>query len=123
MTLHDETLDEEFKIVIRFCEPSEMRYDTTDDYQWIDGHLAVTIVKGTSRLDRMAILIHALAEWAVAREQGVTIKQIDEWDFAHPESEQPGEEPGCPYMLAHFIATEVENLFRDATQELPNGAE
>ena len=113
--LPNETDHEDFHILARFLDPKDMRYDTTDDYVNDYGRLLVSIVNRPNRLDRMAILLHALAEWAVAREDGVIIAQIDAWDFSHTESLEPGAEPGCPYGRAHHIATAVEECFRALT--------
>lgn len=115
MSLANETEDEDFEISIHFVPPEQMRYDTTDDYVWDQGRLLVSIVNRASRLDRMAILLHALAEWAVSREDGVTIPEIDAWDMDYPVSAEPGAEPGCPYGRAHHIATAVEQAFRALT--------
>lgn len=115
MTIRNETDDHDFQIVVQFVDPKDMRYDTTDDYVWDQGRLLVSIVNQPNRLDRMAILIHALAEWAVSREDGVTISKIDEWDLSHLDSREPGSELGCPYGRAHHIATAVEYAFRILT--------
>jgi hypothetical protein len=115
MPLPNETDDEDFEISIHFVDPEQMRYDTTDDYIWDAGRLLVSIVNRPSRLDRMAILLHALAEWAVSREDSICIKDIDAWDFSHLDSPEPGEEPGCPYSRAHHIAAAVERTFRTLT--------
>lgn len=115
MSLANETEDDDFEISIHFVKPEQMRYDTTDDYVWDNGRLLVFIVNRDSRLDRMAILLHSLAEWAISREEGITIPQIDEWDFAHPDSPEPGSEADCPYGRAHHIAVAVEHTFRILT--------
>lgn len=115
MKLSDEAADEDFQIRIQFLKPEDMRYDTTDDYVWDHGHLLVSIVNRENRLDRMAILLHALTEWAVAREDGVPLTAIDAWDFNHLESPEPGAEPDCPYSRAHHIAVAVEACFRALT--------
>ena len=115
MIFDDESKSEDFAIRVQFLKPEEMRYDTTDDYVWDQGQLLVTIVNRSNRLDRMAILLHALAEWAVARDEGVSIAQIDAWDFAHLDSEEPGELTECPYQWAHRVAVGVEKVFRDMT--------
>lgn len=107
-------------IEIEFVEPHNMRYDTTDDYVWKDGKLFVSIVDRENKLDRMAILIHALVEFAVAEDAGVIVQQIDDWDFSHLSSEEPGEEPGCPYGKAHGIAVAVESVFRALTNTPDN---
>jgi len=120
--LIDEAKDEDFQIVVQFLKPEDMRYDTTDDYVWDHGRLLVSIVNRENRLDRMAILLHALAEWAVAREDGVSIETIDYWDMKHPDSLEPGAEPCCPYGHAHHIAVAVEGAFRSLTGT-PDGQE
>jgi hypothetical protein len=107
-------------IEVEFLDPVLMRYDTTDDYMWRGDTLLVSIVDRPNKIDRMAILIHALAEFAVAEDQGVIVQQIDDWDFGHLDSPEPGEEPGCPYGKAHGIAVAVEAVFRALTDTPDN---
>ena len=111
----DVTLDDDFEIRVRFVAPLAQRYDTTDDYFMDQGQLVVLVSKEGSFSHKMAILLHSLVEWAVAREDGVPTTKIDDWDFSHTDSPEPGAEPGCPYGRAHHIAYGVEMAFRSLT--------
>ena len=110
--MKDITADEDFEIRVQFIPTKNMRYDTLGDYRWDQGQLLVQIAQEGDFMERMAILLHELAEWAFVHRDKIPFSKVDEWDFSHPDSPEPGEEVGCPYRQAHIAAIGVEQTFR-----------
>ena len=40
-------------------------------------------------------------------------QEVDAWDLAHPDAEEPGEVEGCPYFIQHAEASRVERVLAD----------
>jgi hypothetical protein len=88
------------------------RYDTLDDYYiGADGDLEFWISDTGNPISNRALLLHALVEQSIAESMGISPEQVDEWDMAHPDSEEPGEIEYCPYWKAHHIAFMIEKEF------------
>jgi len=88
-------------------------YKTLDDYRITSQEvgpeiLQVLITDTGDRRSNLALLIHALVEQYRAEEDGVSIQEIDDWDFSHLDSDEPADEPGCPYQKAHSDAMFAE---------------
>lgn len=56
------------------------------------------------------VLVHELVEMILTRHHGVSWKAVDKWDFAHPDSDDPGRLPGCPYGKEHLAAERIEKI-------------
>lgn len=95
-------------IAVSFLPMKQMRYETLDDYTLVDDVLLIDIADTGDARSNYSLLIHAIVEYQVATLAGVTIGQIDDWDFLHPNSDEPGEDPKCPYHAAHMAAMEAE---------------
>lgn len=98
-------------VTVTFVKQSNMRYDTLDDYVVVGNDnqdLVVQIADTGDKDSNLALLIHALIEYRVAQKHGITVEQIDQWDFSHAKSPEPAEEPGCPYGEAHQCAMTME---------------
>ena len=96
-------------IRVNFIPVEQMRYSTLDDYQIDpDGVLNITIAGTPDGRSNLALLIHALIEQFKAEQAGIMPIDVDRWDLSHPNSEEPAEEPGCPYRDAHDAALFAE---------------
>ena len=89
-----------------------MRYETAGDWETdhsaSDFGVSVT-VRDTGNPDYDFLLaIHELTEAYVASRSGITQMEVDDWDFAHLDSEDPGSIEGCPYIDAHGAGTDME---------------
>jgi hypothetical protein len=99
------------KIEVIFKKKDEMKYDTWDYYYYKeDGSLVFEIANtGVDSFNRL-LLIHAMIEELLAQKDGITIKQIDEFDHSYHGKGEPGEEVKCPYRDAHVTAKGVEMI-------------
>jgi len=85
------------------------RYSTAGDWQWqADGGLVVTVSDLGDHRFNLLLAAHELTEALLCRRDGVTEAEVDAWDLAHLESEEPGEEAGAPYFTQHAEACAVE---------------
>ena len=91
-----------------------IRFEQLDDYQKFGQDIDFTVRDTGNDLYTKLILIHALIEQAMTEHQGVSGEEIDRWDEYHPASMEPGDEEGCPYGVAHKLATSVERQIIDA---------
>jgi hypothetical protein len=97
------------KIIVECISHQMQRYDTTGDWRKRKKHLHISI----SRMDfdkEMETLLHELFEWGECQKVGITTKMVDDWDFSHSESEDPGSLPGCPYGKQHKAAMKISKL-------------
>jgi hypothetical protein len=90
---------------------NEHRYSTLGDY-WDDGdgiiHYRISEL-GNSYYERL-ILIHEMVEWMLCEKKGIKEPDIKKWDEDHPDSDDPGSEPGCIYGDEHKFAELIENM-------------
>jgi hypothetical protein len=101
-------------VTVRVVPYSEMRYATSGDWQvGHDGALVVTVADLGDERFNLLVAAHEVTEALLARRAGVTEQQVDEWDLAHLDAEEPGEVAGCPYFTQHARASEVERLLAE----------
>lgn len=110
-------LDERpFKITITQIDDTEFRYDTLGDWRYderpdgVVAHITVPKFGGDTNYAAWLIAIHELVELFLCIRQGVTQQAADEFHAAHPDSDEYGDEPDCPYYEQHQIADAVEKL-------------
>lgn len=98
------------KVVLEVKEPGEMRYKTVGD--WYEDESTVFITSASMNHDYFdfPLLVHELIEWFLCNQAGITEEQVDEWDFAHLDEEDPGSMEGCPYREQHLAAMAVESM-------------
>lgn len=100
------------KVIISIIPPSEHRYATSGD--WLlnpDGDLEIRVSEMGNLTYSLMVAIHELAEWIVCNHTGVTEAVVDDWDMVkHPDSDDPGDEPGCPYQPGHNCGVAVERM-------------
>lgn len=56
------------------------------------------------------VAIHELIEQSLCKHEGVTEKEVDDFDMSHPGSKEPGNEPDAPYRNQHEFSTAIEML-------------
>lgn len=95
------------------------RYNTVGDY-WVDenGVTQIRISDLGNTFYEDLIMLHELT---LCRKAGVTIEDIDKFDFQFTENRaagdasEPGDDPSAPYFKQHQFATKVE---REMCREL-----
>lgn len=98
------------QITIRTIPHSEQRYDTTDDWQ-VDYYGDITMyVSEADQQEVFKTIIHGLTECFLCLKHGITQKEVDTYDLAHPETDNPGENSDAPYHMEHKVANVAEHL-------------
>ena len=97
---------------IRYIPHNLQRYNTCGDW-YLDetvGELVIKVSETGTPAYNFLIAIHELIEATLCIYQGVSGLEVDEWDFNHPDSDDPGSEEGCPYYSQHMVATTIEHM-------------
>jgi hypothetical protein len=117
------------KIIIETIPHLQQRYNTVGDWQWEEGgktlHVLVSeltypnssvINRPNQSLEEAVVGIHEVIEALQCSKDGITQKQVDEFDNG-PSSEEAlnlGMEPGdhwdSPYKQQHTLATGIERI-------------
>jgi len=79
-----------------------------DYYLDPDGTIRIVVADfGDPRYNAL-VHIHEATELLIVEQQGITWEAIDKYDSERPDSEEPGDEPDCPYHAAHAAADIAE---------------
>jgi hypothetical protein len=95
-------------ISITTVPQNQMDYATVGDYK---GHKRRRFIEVAELKDwRWEFLIgyHELIEQNLQISLGISEESIVAWDLAHPDSDDPGNLPGCPYGDIHKFAEHAE---------------
>jgi len=106
------------KIFIETIPHKEQRYvGTPGDYFYEGDNIndGDTLLMKISKFDdwRMGFLValHELIEWALAKDRGITIEQIDEFDMNYKgDYDEMGNDPACPIHREHVFANNIEAM-------------
>jgi hypothetical protein len=99
-----------FPLTIINCIPHTMqRYDTCGDWYSSSGvnHINVSQMDADKEMET---ILHELFEKHLCDKDGITAKMVDDWDFSHPELEEPGSHKDCPYREQHLKAMKIGKL-------------
>jgi len=99
-------------ISIETIPHGQQRYETCGDW-WIapDAKWQIRVSKMNNWKYEMLVAIHELVEMALCYVKDIPADVIDEFDI-HYEGDQiePGDDPGAPYHMQHYVATGVERI-------------
>ena len=95
---------------VTVIKPEDQRYPTAAD--WFTGPDGVRHfrISDMGEQSTRLVAIHEQIEELLCNAAGVTQEQVDEWDNAHLDAEDPGLLPGCPYQEWHMIALAIEHM-------------
>ena len=99
------------KMNITLKTAKTMRYETVGDYYLIKDRRIIDIAEMPENYAKL-VAFHELVEMWLCENAGITDKQIDEYDLAHPG--EPGENADCPYRQQHSIASAFEKALASA---------
>lgn len=90
------------------------RYRSIDDWdnpsETLDGLIFSTQTADMGNMDyNFLVLMHALVEQYLCHKHKITDEQVTGFDMAHPEMDDPGEDPKAPYHKQHQIANDIES--------------
>jgi hypothetical protein len=97
-------------IQIETKPPKEMRYRTVGDWFFTAQGLTIQVADTGNWKYNILVAIHELIEVILCRDAGVTEKQVDKFDLAHQDDEDPGTHPKAPYGVQHLTAMGVEMI-------------
>lgn len=84
------------------------RYDTAGDYLELSYEWQVLISKLPNWKMQFILTMHELIEMGLTKHNGVSWKDIDDFDMSHPELDDPGACPKAPYHKEHMAAETIE---------------
>lgn len=88
-----------------------MRYRTVGDWLFLSpGCLMIRVADTGNWKYNILVAIHELIEVVLCRDSGVKEKQVDRFDLAHQDDEDPGTHPKAPYRIQHLTAMGVEMI-------------
>ena len=114
------------KIEAKVIPHRKQRYSTGGD--WFDSkgvwQFRVSRMKGKNAAeDEFMLLMHELFERYLCWKSGITVKDVDKWDFAFDGKGEPGDAPKCPYRREHRAAMRLERfLDKEIRGVLPTSA-
>ena len=102
-------------VTIQTMAPEAMRYRTVGDWFYTaDGALIIQVADTGNWTYNLLVAIHELIEVFMCAVRGITLKQVDSFDFAHEDDEDPGCHPKAPYHAEHMTAMGVEMVLAAA---------
>jgi hypothetical protein len=97
------------QVHVEVVPPKSMRYRTVGDWLFLfPGCLMIRVADTGNWKYNILVAIHELIEVVLCRDAGVSAKQVDRFDLAHQDDEDPGTHPKAPYGKQHLIAMGVE---------------
>lgn len=90
--------------------PLAMKYPTLDDWYYSPLETRVPIID-TGDVDiNFLLFVHGLVEAHLCRKRGIKSRDVERYDAAHLDADEPGELPDAPYYREHQQATDVEKI-------------
>jgi hypothetical protein len=104
-------------INLQVIPPSQMRPEV-DGADWFwdsNGDLQVRVCPMSDSRMEIALMLHEAFEALLCHHDGVTQKQVDEfdqkYDLTHETDVEAGDDPNAPYKVQHSLATAVERIY------------
>lgn len=98
------------KTIIQTIPNKNQIYLTYGDYRIQKGILNIYISKFKDPDVEFGIAVHEFIESYLILKKGIKIKDIDKFDIAHLDSEDPGCLKDAPYHDEHMLSMKVEKL-------------
>jgi hypothetical protein len=97
-------------IEIKTIPHGQQRYETVGDWFEANGRTCIRISDCRNKKYEYMLAIHELVEKALCEWQGITMKDVDKFDFSYKGDDEPGDHPRAPYRDEHCFATAVERM-------------
>lgn len=96
-------------VIVEVIKHRYQRYDTAGDYREPqEGLWLVTLSRLPDWRMEACLFIHEFVEMVLTRYRGVPWEEIDRFDMAHPELDDPGACQLAPYHIDHVEAETIE---------------
>ena len=70
--------------------------------------LAIQVADLENDESSFLVALHELVEVVLCQQHGITAEQVDAYDFAHQDDDDPGLNPDAPYHREHMVAFSME---------------
>jgi len=109
------------KMTCRAIPHKEQAYDTIGDYRETDGGWTFSVSEMNADYEFM-VIVHEMIEWYLTQKRGLSEEDIAAFDKKfkeeqergeHPDIDEPGDAPDCPYKNEHFFAANIERMIAD----------
>lgn len=107
-------------IFVKVVPHSAQRYRTVGDWFWDgNGTLQIRVSKMNNWRYECLIAVHELVEVLICKHCRISQSAVDKFDMMyenereeglHSDTEEPGDDPLCPYRKQHRISTIIEEL-------------
>ena len=98
-------------IQIYTLDHKDQRYHTVGDWMYeVNNYLTIGVSKMSNPNYEFLVGLHELIEAKLCESYGISQESVDDWDMKHPNDDNPGGLPNCPYREAHSIAEGFERL-------------
>jgi hypothetical protein len=99
------------RIVIETKPKNLMRYVTAGDYFEVQkDNVFIDVCEQGNDDANFLISLHELIEWYLTKKRGIKEEDIMDFDLAHPDSLEPGDEKDSIYRREHRFAENIERL-------------
>lgn len=101
-------------ILIRSIPHKSHRYPTCGDWFFEDGTLYILVSDEMPESSKQLVALHELSEVMMCMANGVTQKQVDDFDMGYEkcrkegDDTEPGDHKSAPYHVQHRLATAIE---------------
>lgn len=101
-------------ITITTIPHKDQLYETTGNW-WFDDdmNLIIQISDMGNVQSEFLIAVHEAIEAMICLDRGIFEEEVSEFDIAHPELEDPGDDSRAPYHKEHNVAVAIEMLLCD----------
>lgn len=107
------------KIQVDVIEHSKQRYRTLGDWffeydKGLEQKLHVRVSETGDWRSNVLIAMHEIVEALLCDFRGIAQAEVDAFDKAHPELDEPGDHPEAPYGDEHCLAMGIERMLAAA---------
>lgn len=101
-------------IVIKSIPHKSHRYSSCGDWFEQGGTLFILVSDEMPEESKQLVALHEFSEWMMCKANGVTQKQVDDFDMGYEEyrkegdDSEPGDHKDAPYHDQHRMATAIE---------------
>jgi hypothetical protein len=86
------------------------KYDTMGNWYEDRGMWVIEVDEMEDWKKEFLVALHEQIEMALCKARGISEESVSEFDLAHPDSPEPGEEMDAPYRKEHLFAEAIERL-------------
>ena len=108
------------RVIYKTIPNNFQEYPTVGNYSWTENGVLVIFVSDMKNPDyEFVVALHELIESQLCKKRGITNDAINAFDInfekereegKHGPNQEPGFDPGAPYVREHTLATKIEKM-------------